>query len=483
MGIKVRFLVLAITAMFVVHTAFSQTSWRRTYGGSGSDDGWSVIEAMDGSFVVCGSTGSFGAGSSDIYVLELDPLGDPIWSRTFGSIGVETGRCVKQTSDGGFIIAGSTNSIGAGGYDGYLLRLDTDGELLWQRTYGGADWDRLNSIALVDDGYYISGSTFSVGAGGSDGWVLRVDDSGNEEWSSTIGGAGEDEVFGVRTSLDGGAVIAMVWEDAEGDRDAVMAKLDGAGGLEWTYPVDGDSTDVGYDIAVAVDGYVMCTSSASFSPYTSFVITKVDAAGGLIWQQLYSAPDDYAPRSIVGTPDGGFALAGSTRAFGFGGEEGYFMLIDGLGAYVNGTTYGTTEDDVMNGIAWCTDGGFVLCGSSDGPGPGPRAVFVVKTDSVGFTADETIVPTLDHTAVPELSAYTTTTLLHPNPASPNTLLHFTPIGADRCLLADLSGRCVLSRSLAPGQDSIRLHDLEPGVYQVTFTVRGRPLGGARLMVQ
>ncbi|MBL0044509.1 MAG: hypothetical protein IPP33_08955 [Flavobacteriales bacterium] len=115
----------------------AQSPWQRTYGGFGSDEGMSVDNTSDGGFIVLGSTGSWGAGGGDIYLLKLDSTGELQWSKTFGGIGVEQGASVKTLEDGGFAIAGTTASPPATGYDGLLIRTDASGNVLWERTYGG----------------------------------------------------------------------------------------------------------------------------------------------------------------------------------------------------------------------------------------------------------------------------------------------------------------------------------------------------------
>ena len=465
------------------YSSEAQTTWRRTYGGLGSDEGNSVQQTSDGNFIVCGSTGSFGAGGGDIYLILLDPFGNLIWSQTYGGPGVEQGRCVRQTNDGGFIIAGFTNSFGAGGYDGYVVRTDPAGVMLWDRTYGGSDWDRFYSIDLVADSFYVAGSTYSEGAGGSDAWITKIDDLGFGIWSRTDGGPGLDQAWSVKRTPDDGAILAVEAADPDDDIDAGLRKFDAFGSIEWPFSSGGDSVDIGYDVSVADDGgYVLCASTSSFGPFPSFLITKVDGSGSFLWQQVYSAPGAYEPRSIVGRSDGTFAMAGVTTAFGFGGDEAYFMLVDSAGGYLFGTTYGSPEDDDAMAIDVCTDDGFVLCGSSMGPGPGPKAVFVVKTDTSGFTASELIETAFDPTGIFAAHAPQDPMLLHPNPTTSNSILSLGT-ACDTFTLTDMSGRRVFERSVRPSERTLVLNGVEPGIYVATLLTKGRPLRLAQLVIE
>ncbi len=159
----------------------AQTTWRRAYGALDNEEA-RVVRVVDGDrFAIAGSTGSFGAGASDIYVLMVDGAGDPVWSRTIGGPGVEVASDMLVLADEGLLLVGTTTSMGAGGYDGYLVRTDADGAVLWQRSYGGADWDFLHDIRSDGaGGFLLTGQTFSFGPNGGNAWILRVNDQGDD---------------------------------------------------------------------------------------------------------------------------------------------------------------------------------------------------------------------------------------------------------------------------------------------------------------
>jgi len=149
--------------------------WAKTYGGAGSDGAHSVHPTSDGGCVIAGYTGSFGAGSYDVYLIKTDPNGDTMWTRTYGGSYSDGGLSVEETVDGGYIVVGWTTSFGAGNGDAYILRTDAHGEVLWTRTYGGREFEEAYSVQLTSDGgYIVAGYTFSFGAGGSDVWLIRI---------------------------------------------------------------------------------------------------------------------------------------------------------------------------------------------------------------------------------------------------------------------------------------------------------------------
>ena len=140
--------------------------WARTYGGASLDCGYSLAKTTDGGYIMAGQTFSFGAGSSDVYLIKTGPLGDTLWTRTYGDTAYDCGNSVAQTTDGGYIIAGFTTSYGAGSNDVYLIKTDSLGDTLWTRTYGGTFSDRGSSVAqTTDGGYIIAGETWSYGVG------------------------------------------------------------------------------------------------------------------------------------------------------------------------------------------------------------------------------------------------------------------------------------------------------------------------------
>lgn len=161
--------------------AFGDSLWTRTYGGISSEQGRSVKQTNDGGYIIAGKTfASFGVGSDDVYLIRTDSIGNVLWSKTFGGTNDDRAYDVEQTNDGGFIIAGETESFGAGSIDVYLLKTDSNGTLMWSKTYGGSDWDAARSIQqTTDGGYIINGFSASFNAGDFDIYLIKTDANGN----------------------------------------------------------------------------------------------------------------------------------------------------------------------------------------------------------------------------------------------------------------------------------------------------------------
>jgi len=202
------------------------TLWTRTYGGSGNEDAYSIQQTTDGGYVIAGCTDSYGEGDNDFYVVKTDAQGDTLWTRTYGGIYSDVAYCIRQTTDGGYAVAGSAYSSGDTGSDAYVVKTDAQGDTLWTRTYGGSDYDRATCIQqTTDGGYAVAGSTFSFGAGGSDSYVVKTDAQGDTLWTRTYGGIDYDRAYCIQQTTDGGYVLAgSTVSSGAGDHDYYVVK-------------------------------------------------------------------------------------------------------------------------------------------------------------------------------------------------------------------------------------------------------------------
>ncbi len=207
------------------------TLWTRTYGGSGDDCCWFAQQTTDQGYIVVARTGSFGAGSYDIYLVKTDSTGDTLWTRTYGGSDGDVGWSVCQTIDGDYIVTGYTESFGAGEGDAYLIKTDSTGDTLWTRTYGGSDYDLGWSVQQTSDGgYVVAGGTYSFGAGNSDVYVIRTDSTGDTLWARTYGGSDYDRAACVQKTTDEGYVVAgYTYSFGTGGRTSMLTKLDSLG--------------------------------------------------------------------------------------------------------------------------------------------------------------------------------------------------------------------------------------------------------------
>ena len=288
-------------------------SFQQLVGGSEMDRGVYVSPTRDGGYVSVGVTESSGAGGEDIYLVRSDAAGHTRWTRTFGGPDEDNGWSVLELDDG-FIIAGFTNSFGAGGFDFWLIRTDPLGQTLWQQTYGGPLDDRCWAMVQTSDGgFLLTGETRSRGRGEEDFYVVRTDSQGTLLWEQSYGDSLSERCFAVAESSDGGFMLAgQSYSLGAGDRDAYIGKIDSEGVLEWYRTAGGAESDVAHGITRTIDGHFLVTGYTTSlatdldDPY----VIKIDAAGNFLFERVVEL--DGFNHTITGAQasDGGFYLVG-----------------------------------------------------------------------------------------------------------------------------------------------------------------------------
>jgi len=258
--------------------------WIKTIGGKNADEGRSIIQTSDGGYAIVGYTESFGAGEADVYVVKLDANGNPQWTKTIGGKGWDAGFSLIQTSDGGYAITGGTESFGAGGEDVYVVKLDANGNLQWTKTIGGPESEEgVSLIQTSDGGYAIAGSTQSFGAGEADVYVVKLDANGNLQWTETIGGKKEDlGISLIQTSDDGYAIAGVTNSFGPGRGDVYVVKLAANGNPQWTKTISAKSKNLPRSSIIQTsDGsYVIAGTTRSFGAGKDDVyIVKLDKNG------------------------------------------------------------------------------------------------------------------------------------------------------------------------------------------------------------
>jgi hypothetical protein len=366
-------------------------SFCKAIRGKNGDGGESLIQTSDGGYAIAGDTYSFGAGETDVYVVKLDASGNLQWTKTIGGRDFEDGYSLIQTSDGGYAIAGDTYSFGAGETDVYVVKLDASGNLQWTKTIGGRDFeDGYSLIQTADGGYAIAGSTISFGAGETDVYVVKLDANGNLQWTKTIGGPYYDRGESLIQTSDGGYAIAGYTESfGAGLSDVYVVKLDANGNLLWTKTIGGKKEDVGTSLIQTSDGgYVIAGSTSSFGAGSGDVyVVKLDAKGNLQWTKTiggkdFEFEDGY---SLIQTSDGGYAIAGTTSpSFGAGEWDAYVVKLGANGNLQWTKTIGAKNKNYSkSSLIQTSDGGYAITGYTESFGAGKRDVYVVKLDRNG----------------------------------------------------------------------------------------------------
>jgi hypothetical protein len=360
------------------------STFAKSIGGSLTDVAWSIIQSSDGGYVVAGYTQSFGAGGRDMYVVKLDSSGNVQWTKTIGGSDWDEAFSIIQSSDGGYVVAGRTRSFGAGWDDIYVVKLDSSGNVLWTKTIGGSSFDGAFSIIQSSDGgYVVAGYTTSFGSGY---YVVKLDSWGNVQWTKTIGGSSFDGAFSIIQSSDGGYVVAgRTSSFGAGGWDMYVVKLDSSGNVQWTKTIGGSLTDIAYSIIQSSDGgYVVAGWTGSFGAGgLDFYVVKLDSSGNVVWTKTIGGSLTDVAYSIIQSSDGGYIVAGYTQSFGAGGADIYVVKLDSSGNVVWTKTIGGSYFDWAYSIIQSSDGGYIVAGGTTSFGAGIDDFYVVRMDSSG----------------------------------------------------------------------------------------------------
>jgi len=380
-------LVLISIAIFVSSPCYAQ-EWAIKYGGSdqqGSAN--SIQQTTDGGYVVAGSF------EKDFWVLKLDASGGVTWQKRFRSKG--NAYSIRQTADGGYIVAGSTRAFGVGSHDVWVLKLDGSGNVIWQKTWGKTLDDYGHSVReTIDGGYIVAGSTKYRDTDGhlhSNVWVLKLDEDGNIAWHKEYGGESGDGAYSVQQTTDGGYVVAgTTWSFGAGEDDVWVLKLEAGGDVTWEKTYGGIDSDYGRSIQQTTDGGYIVTGSYGTAPHdASAWILKLDAGGDVIWQKIYSSVAVYAS-SIRQTADGGYVVAGQTWSAKYNGDSDVWVCkINDHGEVVWQKEYGDSEGsygESAGSIEQTGDGGYVVAGYDHSFDFG-RNVWLLKLDTNGEIPD------------------------------------------------------------------------------------------------
>lgn len=357
------------------------TEFQMNYGGTNEDLGKAVIESVNGDIYVAGSTQSYGAGGKDMYIIKTNSFGDVIWYRTIGGASDDEATEIIAASDGGLLILGSTASYGAGGTDVFLVKINSSGSLLWQKFFGGTGDESGEDILQTSDGnYMINGVTNSSGSGLRDVYVVKVNASGTLLWSKTYGGAADDGGSSL-CNADSGNVMLFNYTDNYGalNRDLYVIKVNSAGDSLNSWRYGGSEYEEAQSIERTGDGnFILFGHTASFGHIEhNMYAVKISGSGSVLWQNDYGGSIHDGGEHGKQSGDGGYILAGRSYSFDNYFEQMYLVKTDESGNTEWQKDIGGGEDDAAYNITE-TDDAYLLVGNTKSITNGNNDVFLVK---------------------------------------------------------------------------------------------------------
>ncbi len=383
---KIKILVIIVLLYFTSFLSLN-AQWARTYGGSEDDYAFSIQQTSDGGYVVAGVTDSFFDKSGDIWILKLASDGTIEWQKTYGRDLGDGAYSIQQTSDGGYVVAGYYPSVG---WNIWVLKLSSDGNIEWQKYYrGNYDGERGRSIQqTTDGGYIVVGDPVHWDQPESDYdiSVSKLASNGDIEWYKTYRGSENDHAYSIQQTTDGGYVVAGETESfGAGNTDIWILKLASDGTIEWQKTYGGYASDGANSIRQTVDGgYVVAGQSNSFGAGISDIwVLKLASDGTVEWQKAYGGSQKDEAYSIQQTSDGGYVVAGQTSSFGAGSIDIWVLKLASDGTVEWQKTYGGYASDAAGSIQQTVDGGYVVAGFTNTYGVGKPDILILKLSSNG----------------------------------------------------------------------------------------------------
>jgi len=350
--------------------------WERAYGGAGDDRAFYAATVADG-FLVVGSSTSFQQDETAAWVLRLDHEGNVIWNQTFLEGAGSEFRFVLCLNDG-FLLVGNV-FLSSGNTDGYVVRVDDEGNLSWNVTLGGEEVDKLFSAVETQDGFVLVGLTYSFGDD-SEVWVVKIDVNGNEVWSKTYGGAMEDAGRAI-APIEGNHYFVAGYTNSmgNGDYDFLLLKIDASGNMAWNKTYGGTQSDKAYAIAETAGGCVAVGDTRSKGEGESDAwIIKVDVNGNLVWDKAVGGEGFDMPTCIAVSNYEGYLVGGFTFSFGNGERDFWLFKVDDTGNLVWSCTVGRTEFEEAYAALEVAENEFVMAGWTNSIGQGHYDFYVAK---------------------------------------------------------------------------------------------------------
>ncbi len=392
--------ILLLTIPFI---GFGQ-GWEKTFGGTSGDGGKSVQQTTDGGYIITGFTYSFGNGDSDIYLIKTDSQGDTLWTNTFGGNDEDEGYSVQQTTDGGYVICGhtlTTDSLGNGDSDIYLIKTDSQGDTLWTNTFGVTQNDFGRSVQQTTDGGYII-----TGVGFNDVIIVKTNSNGDQIWVKNYG----TQIYGdlgesIQQTIDGGYIICGFTVDViNQDRNIYLIKTDPQGDTIWTKTYGSSSggsgvlpsNDEGYSVQQTTDGgYIICGSTkiGFGNPLwgTSYgYLIKINSYGDTVWTKQLSGVELCS--KVQQTTDGGYIMTGSNLSNSSGISKVWLIKTNSQGDISWIQTFNDTNYSNGNSVQQTTDGGYIVVGRTYS-NLNQWDVYLIKTDGNGNITSTFNIPT------------------------------------------------------------------------------------------
>lgn len=296
--------------------------WSKIYGGNYTDAASDILPLADGNFLLVGNSDSYGTGTNDIFVMKLSSSGDSLWFKSYTTTYDESASRIIEANSTGYIIIGSTKNTSDNSANALVMKIDGSGNTTWKKDFdnNGGGENAADILSTTDGGYVFAGSSSNPTDGKSDVYLVKIDSSGNLSWQKTLGGSETDVGKSIDKTGDGGYIISGYTASyGNGGRDAYLVKTDGSGNEQWHKTFGTIHSDEFSSVITTTDGY-LCVGyiNSYFSQqfiYNDLVIIKTDLQGNQAWQKTFGGSLEDNASYVISNPSGGFVILGRTTSY------------------------------------------------------------------------------------------------------------------------------------------------------------------------
>jgi hypothetical protein len=311
------------------------------------------------------------------------------WNKTYGNQWENTCYSVQQTTDGGYILAGSTRLFNGSYPDVWLIKTNGNGEEQWNKSYGGPKEDKgFGVFQTSDNGYLIFGNTNSYGSVNQNVWLIKTNGNGEEQWNKTIGEIPHIEAYSFQQTKDNGYIIVGKI-NINNDFDVWLAKINKYGDVQWNTTFNRSIYDIGYSVRQTNDnGYIIVgRTENNVSDNADVWLIKTNSYGNIIWEKIYGGNEGDKGFCVQQTSDGGYIITGETQSFGSGGlynKDVWLLKTNSVGGEEWNNTFGLGGgSDIGSTVIQLADDGYVICGHTWSYGHGWSDIWLIRTDNNG----------------------------------------------------------------------------------------------------
>ena len=443
------------------------TTFQRWYQCSINQSGRDVLPISDGGYLIAATTETGIFDDIDVLIIKTNSFGDTLWSKSYGGDKPDYPNNMLQTSDGNFFLVGSSQSYGGGDQDVYLLKINPLGDTLWAKTYGGnGNEEGKEIVATADGNYVIVGASNSVNHSNNDALLMKIDPSGNVLWTKYYGGSTYESTRSVKLCLDGGFILAGKTSSIVNAVASVfLVKTNASGDTLWTKIYNGPDSYEGKSILANSDGtYTLCIDDSSGIHDSDVRWMKINSTGTIIWNKSYGGNDKDICKMIQPTNDNGYIIAGISRSFGWANPDMWLLKINSLGDTLWTRHYGGNGHEHCLAARPTADGGFVTIGHTRSYSLNEE-IMLVKVDSIGR-----ILPV----GVNEYAFNNTILTVYPNPTREiiNVQLRGDMAPGSKLSVSDILGQELYSETIdrfcGTINKEVNLKEQNPGIYFVTL---------------